>query len=423
MSRSARKFQGGDSTRVFARFADAVEDQETRRQQEMRSSRGEAGVSSINVPSLANQRAQWAAGSHNDRRKRGPAHQPGRLCSPGAGVGSAVAHGSAAPAERVRQPILFLAERAVIAAMYQPMNDPVSMKSGSFRSMSVEQTLLLGVLAGLPWLGGSVLGRLHPLDVRARVGLNGVGIAILVGLLWAVLSQAYLPLDGALDQFRDGADGLAPALRLGAFFAGGLIVGFGALAVHEVSFHAVAPALPAAATGGDASATRSDTMVILDGPRAPARTQQLGMLLAVGVGLRNLAAGLALGTSAAEGQIALSLLLVIGLLVHNGIEGIGMAAPFTNTSQRVGTGGLLIMGLIAATPTVVGAALGQVFSNDTLNVALLALAGGAILFVTIKLMGLIDHRSHRGLFYSALLLALVVVFAANMLMTVGGAGA
>ena len=284
--------------------------------------------------------------------------------------------------------------------------------------MSVAQAVLLGFVAGLPWLGGPMLARLHPLGARARVGLNAVGIAILVGLLWAVLTQAYLPLDGALVEFRDGADGLAPALRLAGLFVGGLVVGFGVLAVYELSLRPRASALPVVNPPGDTGA-----MVITETAERTVLAPRLGFVLAVGIGLPNVAVGLGLGTSAAEGQVALTLLLVIGVVVHNGIEGLSIAVPFTSTGERAAAGRLLFMGVIAGAPMVLGIMLGQLFSNDEVNVALLALAGGVMFYITIAMVGLIGHRPHPGLFHGALIIALIAVFATNMLITVGGAGA
>jgi ZIP family zinc transporter len=58
---------------------------------------------------------------------------------------------------------------------------------------------------------------------------------------------------------------------------------------------------------------------------SPAR--RLALLIAVGIGLHNFGEGLAIGGSAAQGQIALATLLVIGFALHNATEGFGIVAP------------------------------------------------------------------------------------------------
>ena len=55
--------------------------------------------------------------------------------------------------------------------------------------------------------------------------------------------------------------------------------------------------------------------------------RRLSLLIAVGIGLHNFAEGLAIGQSAARGEIGLALMLVIGFGLHNATEGFGIVAP------------------------------------------------------------------------------------------------
>ena len=55
--------------------------------------------------------------------------------------------------------------------------------------------------------------------------------------------------------------------------------------------------------------------------------RRLSLLIAVGIGLHNFGEGLAIGGSAASGEIGLATVLVIGFALHNGTEGFGVVAP------------------------------------------------------------------------------------------------
>ena len=60
-------------------------------------------------------------------------------------------------------------------------------------------------------------------------------------------------------------------------------------------------------------------------------------MIAAGIGLHNFSEGLAIGQSAASGEISLALVLVIGFGLHNATEGFGIVGPFSGAgSVRAG---------------------------------------------------------------------------------------
>ena len=82
--------------------------------------------------------------------------------------------------------------------------------------------------------------------------------------------------------------------------------------------------------------------------------RRLSLLIAVGIGLHNFGEGLAIGGSAATGEIGLATVLVIGFALHNGTEGFGIVAPLAAEGDRPSWGFLLLMGLIGGGPTIAG---------------------------------------------------------------------
>src|SRR2546429_605830 len=95
---------------------------------------------------------------------------------------------------------------------------------------------------------------------------------------------------------------------------------------------------------------------------------------------------LAIGSSAAAGQLSLALLLVIGFGAHNATEGFGIVAPLTAAGERPTWGRLILLGIIGGGPTFIGTLVGQVVTTPLLGVAFLALAAGSILYVVIELL-------------------------------------
>jgi ZIP family zinc transporter len=100
----------------------------------------------------------------------------------------------------------------------------------------------------------------------------------------------------------------------------------------------------------------------------------------VGIGLHNFGEGLAIGGSAAKGEIGLATLLVIGFALHNATEGFGIVAPLAAEDERPGWGFLLLMGAIGGGLTFAGTAMGHQFTSDALSVVFLTLAAGSIIY-------------------------------------------
>ena len=64
----------------------------------------------------------------------------------------------------------------------------------------------------------------------------------------------------------------------------------------------------------------------------------LSLLIAFGIGLHNLAEGLAIGAAFALGEAALGTLLIIGFTLHNTTEGLAIVAPLIRRGQTLGIG-------------------------------------------------------------------------------------
>ena len=279
--------------------------------------------------------------------------------------------------------------------------------------MTLGRTLLLGAIAGGTILLGMPLGRLRKPVPMVRLALTAVAIGVLLFLVWDVLSAAYDPIDVALGKVHDHTGGLAPVWGYGSLFAGGLVVGLMSLVYYERVLARRARPAPAAVTPSN---NPSDVV---------AAGRRLALMIAIGIGLHNFGEGLAIGGSAARGEVGLATILVIGFALHNATEGFGITAPLAANAgddrQRPSWAYLLGLAAIGGGPTFIGTWVGHGFTSDPLSVVFLTLAAGSILYVVIQLVGMTSKANRRDILCWGLLLGLMAGFVTDFVVTAGGA--
>ena len=240
---------------------------------------------------------------------------------------------------------------------------------------------LIPVALGMLWL---------PWVRRIPPGWLRAVMAVTVGLL------AFLAIDATLE-------GLEIAGQGSQAFGGTALVIFGAAVAYL------------ALTGVSQWLGERQTSV----KAAGARGGHLALMVAVGIGLHNLGEGLAIGTAYATGALALGASLVVGFALHNTTEGLAIVAPAARERARLGR--LVLLGLIAGAPAIVGTWIGASAFNASLAAFLFGAGAGAIVQVIVQLAPTL--REGRGpllrpAIVVCLLAGMTVMFVTGLLVSI-----
>jgi zinc transporter, ZIP family len=277
--------------------------------------------------------------------------------------------------------------------------------------MSTAEILGLGAIAGFTIFLGLPIGRMQGVRASTKAFLAATATGVLVFLLWDVLTAAVEPVETAL---TDGHDGRF--LWLAFLLTAGFTVGLMSLVYYDVWMkRRRRRAFLGPGAASTAEYERDDWFTGL----SPARW--LAIFIATGIGLHNFSEGLAIGQSAASGEIQLAIVLIIGFGLHNATEGLGICAPLAGDEERPSWAFLALLGLIGGGPTFLGTALGQAWVSDAVSIVFLALAGGSILYVVLELVNVCRALAPKTLMTWGILLGIFLGFATDFILVAVGA--
>jgi zinc transporter ZupT len=119
-----------------------------------------------------------------------------------------------------------------------------------------------------------------------------------------------------------------------------------------------------------------------------AQRMTVALMIAIGIGLHNLGEGLAIGAAFSVGAASLGAFLVIGFIIQNITEGLGIIVPVLKDQPSPWR--LLGLGLIGGGPAIIGAWIGGLTSSQPLAVLFLAIGAGAVFEVVYEIAKLIQ---------------------------------
>jgi ZIP family zinc transporter len=275
--------------------------------------------------------------------------------------------------------------------------------------VSSTQIVLLGTIAGATIFLGLPIGRVRNPSVRLRAALSSMAAGILLFLFWDVLESAFQPVEEA------SVDHSWAALAgYGLLLLGGVTAGFMSLVYYD---RWIGGQRGRTMLGpGAASAAEFERSWV----RGLSPSAWLALLIATGIGVHNFSEGLAIGQSAAGGEITLAVALIVGFGLHNATEGFGIVAPLVGDAERPTWRFLALLGLIGGGPTLVGTLIGQAWTSEALSVVFLGLAAGSILYVVLELANVNRRLGQKTVVAWALLAGLALGFATDLVLVAAG---
>jgi zinc transporter, ZIP family len=279
--------------------------------------------------------------------------------------------------------------------------------------VSSSQILALGAVAGSTILLGLPLGRLRKPNLRLKGALSATATGILLFLLYDVIHGGIGPVDQALQGAVDGGS-WAHFLWLAVLFGAGAVGGLMSLVYYDrwmKSKRDQAMLGPGAASAAEFEATWVGSL---------SASAWLSLLIAIGIGLHNFSEGLAIGQAGAQGAISLAVVLIIGFGLHNATEGFGIVAPLAGEAVRPSWRFLGLLGVIGGAPTFVGTLIGQTWVSEELSILFLALAAGSILYVVLELAGVNRRLASKTLIAWFVMFGLLLGFATEFVVEAAG---
>lgn len=145
------------------------------------------------------------------------------------------------------------------------------------------------------------------------------------------------------------------------------------------------------------------------------RRLSIAFIIAIGIGFHNLGEGLAIGAAYNVGEVALGTFLVVGFIIQNITEGLGIIAPVLR--DKPGIGKLAWMGIIGGAPAILGAWIGGFTPSPFLAVLFLAIGAGAIFQVIYEISKLIQKDTDKTpmTVFSGVLTGMMVLWITGLL--------
>jgi zinc transporter, ZIP family len=254
---------------------------------------------------------------------------------------------------------------------------------------NVEQVLLFAIIGAYVGIIPIMIGLLwYPFIRRLNTNKYNFFLSLTAGLL------VFLGIDAVLESNEIISENVA------AIFNGQVLIVMVVIVSFLVLLYA-SETLTQRAAKKSVSANYSTSSLSSSASTTSQQQQELikplaiSLMIAIGIGLHNFGEGLAISAAVLLGKAALGTFLIVGFTLHNTTEGLAIVAPIAK-SEKVMIRKLIVMGIVAGAPTIAGAWIGGFLYSPLAAVIFLSVGAGAIFQVVYSITSWISHTSSRN---------------------------
>ena len=255
---------------------------------------------------------------------------------------------------------------------------------------NVEQVLLFAIIGTYVGIIPIMIGLLwYPFIRRLNTNKYNFFLSLTAGLL------VFLGIDAVLESNEIISENIA------AIFNGQVLIVMVVIVSFLVLLYA-SETLTQRAAKKSVSANYSTSSLSSSASKTSQQQQQelikplaISLMIAIGIGLHNFGEGLAISAAVLLGKAALGTFLIVGFTLHNTTEGLAIVAPIAKSGQ-VKIRKLIVMGFIAGAPTIAGAWIGGFVYSPLAAIIFLSVGAGAIFQVVYSIVSWISHTSSHN---------------------------
>src|ERR687890_402319 len=255
---------------------------------------------------------------------------------------------------------------------------------------NVEQVLLFAIIGTYVGIIPIMIGLLwYPFIRRLNTNKYNFFLSLTAGLL------VFLGIDAVLESNEIISENIAAIFNGQVLIVMVVIVSFLVLLYTSETLTQRAAKKSVSANYSTSSLSSSASTTSQQQQQELIKPLAISLMIAIGIGLHNFGEGLAISAAVLLGKAALGTFLIVGFTLHNTTEGLAIVAPSAKSGQ-VKIRKLIVMGFIAGAPTIAGAWIGGFVYSPLAAIIFLSVGAGAIFQVVYSIASWISHTSSQN---------------------------